>query len=123
VVLTGAIASDTPASGVIRIELDSGIYKYQTYSSWTGSTFTIPSTSYTTDNATAPGTVFVGYIDKLAASATESFTVVYNATRTLFVRVRDGGTAGDTEGIKTFETTGDLTVTGGGITAIRTPDV
>lgn len=122
VVVTAAIPSDTPSSGVIRVQLDSGIYKYQTYSSWTGSTFTIPSTSYTTDNATAPRNVFIGYIDKLAGAATESFTVVFLATRTMFVRVRDGGTAGDLTGIKTFEATADLTSAGGGLNAIRTSD-
>lgn len=123
VVVTTAIPTDTPQPGTIRVELDSGIYKYQTFTSFTGSTFTIPSTSYSGDNATAPANVFISYIDKLAASATESFTVVYTADRTMFVRVRDGGTAGDVEGIKTFETTAALNTGGGGTTAIRTPDV
>lgn len=128
VVVTTATPADTPSSGTIRVELDSGIYRYQAYNSLstttlTNDTFDITSTSYSADNATAPANVFISYIDKLAAAATESFTVVFNATRTLFIRVRDGGTAGDTEGIKTFETTGDLTNTGGGVTAIRTPDV
>lgn len=41
VVVTVAIPTDTPSSGTIRIELDSGIYKYVRYSSYTGSTFTI----------------------------------------------------------------------------------
>jgi len=122
VVLTGPIDSDTPSTGTIRIELDSGIYKYQAYTSWTGSTFTIASTSFSGDNATAPANVFVSYIDKLAASATESFTVVYNAPRTMFVRVRDGGTAGDLEGIITFEATAALGTNGGGLNAIRTSD-
>ena len=122
VVCTASIPSDTPDSGTIRVELDSGIYKYQTYTSFATATFTIPSTSYTADNATAPANVFISYIDKLATGATENFTVVFNATRTLFIRVRDGGTAGDSEAIKTFETTGDLTSGGGGVTAIRTPD-
>lgn len=129
VVCTTGIPSDTPPSGVVRVELDSGIYKYQPYDSIstttiTNDTFDISTlNNYTGDNATAPANVFIGYIDKLAAGATESFTVVFNALRTLFVRVRDGGTAGDLEGIRTFETTGDLTSTGGGVTAIRTSDV
>jgi hypothetical protein len=41
----------------------------------------------------------------------------------LFIRARDGGTAGDIAGIKTFETTGTLGSGGGSTTVIRTPDV
>jgi len=52
-----------------------------------------------------------------------SFTVVFNAPRSLFIRARDGGTAGDDAGIKTFETTGTLGAAGGSTTVIRTPDV
>jgi hypothetical protein len=124
VVMGAAIPTDTPSSGVIRIELDSpAIYRYQAYTSWTGSTFTIASTSYTGANqATAGNNVFIGYIDKLAAAATESFTVVYNTDRTMFVRVRDGGTAGDLTGIKTFQATAVLGSSGGGLNAIRTSD-
>jgi len=119
VVLTAAIPVDTPGTGSIRIQLDTGIYRLQTYTSYTGSTFTIPSTSYTGANiATNPRDVFVGYIDKLAAAATESFTTVYDADRTLFVRVRDGGASP----IKSFKTTSVLSSTGGSSTATRTSD-
>lgn len=123
VVVTAAIPSDTPSAGTIRVELDNGIYRYIDYTSWATSTFTTASTDWTDPNdATAPKNVFISYIDKLAGAATESFTVVYNADRTMFVRVRDGGTAGDAEGIKTFETTAVLGSGGGGTTAIRTSD-
>lgn len=123
VVVTAAIPSDTPSAGTIRVELDNGIYRYIAYTSWATSTFTTASTDWTDPNdATAPKNVFISYIDKLAGAATESFTVVYNADRTMFVRVRDGGTAGDAEGIKTFETTAVLGSGGGGTTAIRTSD-
>jgi len=51
-------------------------------------------------------------------NTTATFTVVYNVDRSLFIRVRDGGTSP----IKTFETTGTLTNAGGSTTAIRTSD-
>jgi hypothetical protein len=122
VVLNSTISGDTPSTGVIRIQLDSGIYRYQPYTSYGSTSFSIASADYSTDGGSTAANVFVGYIDKLATAATESFTVVYSADRTMFLRVRDGGTAGDLVGIKTFETASALTVTGGGTNAIRTPD-
>jgi hypothetical protein len=118
VVVTTTIPSDTPSSGTIRIELNSGIYRRVTYTSFSGSTFTIPSTDFSSDPATAPKNVFISYIDKLATSTSESFTVVYSSDRPLFVRVRDGGVTP----IKTFETTATLGSAGGSATAIRTSD-
>jgi hypothetical protein len=61
---------------------------------------------------------FISYIDVATATTEESFTVVYNADRTLFIRVRDGGA----DPIKTFETTATLGSGGGSATAIRTTD-
>ena len=116
------IPVDTPQTGIIRIQLDSGIYRTIAFTSWTGSIFTIASTSFVADPAAIGNGVYVAYIDKLAGAATEGFTLVYNADRNLFVRVRDGGTAGDAIPIKTFETTGTLGTAGGSATAIRTSD-
>lgn len=118
VVVNGAIPSDTPSSGTIRVKRNSGIYSRIAFSSFTGSTFTITSTDFSTDNAANANDVFISYIDKLAAATSESFTVVFLATRSLFVRVRDGGGTP----IKTFETTGSLGSAGGSATAIRTAD-
>jgi len=118
VVVTTSIPSDTPATGTIRILLDSGIYRRVAYTSFTGSTFTIGSTDFSSDNATSGNNVFISYIDKLAGSTSELFTVVYNSDRSLFIRVRDGGVTP----IKTFETTGTLGSAGGSSTVIRTTD-
>lgn len=118
VVTTTAIPSDTPSSGTIRVELDSGIYRRVAYTSFTGSTFTIASTDFSSDFATSGNDVFISYIDKVATATSESFTVVYNTNRSLFVRVRDGGGTP----IKTFETTATLGSGGGSSTAIRTTD-
>lgn len=118
IVVTAAIPSDTPATGTIRVQLDDGTYRLVSYTSFSGSTFTIASTDFSTANATAGNNVWISYIDKLAASASETFTVVYSSDRTLFIRVRDG----DSTPIKTFETTASLTSAGGSATAIRTSD-
>lgn len=118
VVVNETIDSDTPATGTIRILRNSGIRSVHSYSAWSGSTFTIASADFSTDNAAANNGVFSSFIDKVAASSGESFTVVFNTTRNLFVRVRDGGGSP----IKTFETTGTLTSAGGSTTAIRTTD-
>jgi len=120
VVVTAAIPVDTPQTGTIRIQLDSGIYKYQAYTSWVTSTFTIASTDFSGDNATSGNTpdVFIGYIDKLAAGTSEAVALVYNADRDLFVRVRDGGGTP----IKTYEASASFTSTGGSATASRITD-
>ena len=120
VVCTTAIPTDTPTSGTIRIELDTGIYRRVAYTSYTSATFTIASTNFTGVNvSTAPNNVYVSYIDKLADATTASYTAVYSTDRSLFIRIRDGGSTP----IKTFETTGVNGSAGGSATAIRTPDV
>lgn len=119
VVVTTAIPSDTPSTGYIRVERDDGTYYNQQYTSWTGSTFTIPSTDYSTNNATAGNDVMIAYIDKLATATTESFTGIYSSDRSLWVRVRDGKATP----IKTFETAATFGSGGGSVTAIRTSDL
>jgi len=118
VVSTTAIPSDTPATGTIRIILDSGIERRIAYTSFTGSTFTIASTDFSTDNATSTNNMYLGYIDKLAAATSEAVTWVYSSDRALFVRARDGGGTP----IKTFESPATMGTNGGSITIIRTPD-
>jgi hypothetical protein len=118
VVVTTAIPADTPSEGTIRIELDSGRYRKVSYTSWTGSTFTIPSTDFSTDPATAPKNVMISYIDTLADADTEQFTCVYSAPRTLWIRARDGGATP----IKTYESAGSLGAGGGSVNIVRTSD-
>jgi hypothetical protein len=118
VVVNGTIPSDTPTTGSIRILRANGVYSRHVYTARAGSTFTITSSDFSTNNAANGAGVYVSYIDKLATAASESFTGVYLADRSLFIRVRDGGSTP----IKTFETTGVLGVAGGSSTAIRTAD-
>lgn len=122
------IATDIPQDGSstntrLRIELDDGIYRRQAYTSHVGSTFTIPSSDYSVTNATSGNNVFVAFIDVLADATTESYTAQFVANRDLFVRVRDGGTAGDGIPIKTFESTAaQFLGTPQTVAAIRTAD-
>jgi len=102
VVVASAIPSDTPTSGTIRVVDDGGLDRLLSYSSFSGSTFTVASADFSGVNASATNNVYITYIDKLADATSEFFTAVYASDRPLFIRVRDGaGTP-----IKTFETTG-----------------
>ena len=88
-------------NSTIRIQMDDGRYRRIQYSSHDSSdTFTIPSTSFTSDEAAVNNDVFLGFIDLASSGATLTFTGVHAAVdRDLFVRVRDGGATP----IKTFE--------------------
>lgn len=119
VVVNGSIPVDTPSSGTIRILRNSGVYTKHAYTSWAGSTFTIASTDFSSDNASNANNLFISYIDKLATGTSESFTAVYSTNRTMFVRVRDGGVTP----IKTFESTATFGSAGFNITASRISDV
>jgi hypothetical protein len=116
VVVTTAIPADTPASGTIRVLDDNGIYVRAPYTSWASSTFTLTGTFGST--ATQPKNVYVSYIDKDSSGTNESFTTIFNATRTLYIRVRDGKSTP----IKTAEATSDLTSAGGSYTINRVDD-
>jgi hypothetical protein len=119
-----AIPTDTPASagtlGGIRVERDSGLYSLHRYTALSTSTnnFTIPSASFSGDNATTPFNVFVSYIDKTTTLTEESFSYVYNGDRTHFIRVRDGGATP----IKTAEATGTMGTNGGNGSVNRISD-
>ena len=121
VVMTTAIPSDTPSSGTIRIENDEGRYVRIPYSSYTGSTYTIPSYDFSgtgaNDSCASGNNVFISYIDIETATTSETFTSVYNTDRALFIRVRNS-----TIPIKTFESTGTLGSSGGSATTGRIAD-
>ena len=120
-------ATDTPTAGTIRVLDANGIYQIINYTGVTAGSGTLTFSGCTSSGswtAAATNNAFLSYIDKLATATTATYTVVYsNTPRSLFIRVRDGGTAGDAEGIKTFETTGSLGSAGGSTTVIRTSDV
>lgn len=119
-----AIPSDTPATagtiGGIRVERDDGLYSLHRYTSINFATdvFTIPSHNFSTNNATSPFNVFATYLDLVTASTQETFSYVYNADRTHFLRVRDGGATP----IKNAEATGTMSNTGGTASVNRIDD-
>jgi hypothetical protein len=121
VVVTTAIPSDTPSSGTIRIENDEGRYVRIPYTSFTGSTYTIPSYDFSgtgaNDSCADLNNVFISYLDLETATTAEAFTSVYNTDRDLFIRVRNSSIP-----IKTFESTGTLGSGGGSATTGRIAD-
>lgn len=120
----GNIPVDTPATGTIRIERDSGEFTRHAYTAIDGTNafFTIASTDFSTDNATlTTNTVFVSYIDKVATSTTESFNTVFNATRSLRVIVRNGAVTGPNP-IKPIDVAASLGSGGGSTTISRDLD-
>ena len=121
---TGNIPVDTPATGTIRVERDSGEFTRHAYTAIDGTHtfFTIASTDFSTDNATlTTNDVFVSYIDKVATATTESFNTVFNATRALRVIVRNGGVTGPNP-IVPIDVAGSLGSGGGATTISRVLD-
>lgn len=117
--------TDTPTSGTLRVKGDDGVYHRVPYTGLTKTSTTLTFTGCTNvPTASIANDVFISYIDKVASSSSESYTTVFSTgnPRSLFIRVRDGGTAGDAIPIKTFESTGTLGSAGGTSTAIRTSD-
>ena len=119
-----AIPSDTPSvagsKGGIRIEHDNGLYSLHRYTALDLATddFTIPSYDFTGKTSTSGNNVFISYLDLTTAATSEFFQYVYSSDRTHFVRARDGGVTP----IKTAETTGVMTDTGGTASVNRISD-
>ncbi len=118
ITVNASIPTDTPTSGTLRVYTNSGLSRRITYSSYTGSVFTIASTDFSGDNASIGNNLFISYIDLLASGGSAAFTGVYSSPRQLVVKVRDGGGSP----IKEYISTGTLGSTGGSVTAIRTVD-
>lgn len=119
VVVNGSIPTDTPATGTIRILRANGFYTRHAYTVWSGSTFTIGATDFSSNNAANGANTYVSYLDAASSGTTMSFTGIYASDRNLFVRVRNGG---GTPKIKTYETTAVLGAAGGGATTSRISD-
>ena len=120
-----AIPSDTPSTagskGSIRIERDDGLYSLHRYTALDTGTddFTIPSTDFSSNNATSGNNVFVGYLDYTATGTSDTFSYVYSSDRDHFMRVRDGGATP----IKTAEAQGTMGTNGGTISVNRIDDI
>jgi hypothetical protein len=125
--IDATIPGDTPATGSgadtsrIRVELDTGVFREQEYTSYATDTFVVPSTDYSGGNVAAiANDVFIGYIDDLVESPNTalSYTAIYSSDRDLIVRVRDGGATP----IKTFEAPATFGSSNTTVAAIRTTD-
>jgi hypothetical protein len=116
----GNVPADAPQTGVLRVTLDDGRIRRVPYTSHdSDDAFTIASSDWQDpDDAGIGNGVMLAFIDKAAATDPESFTIVYDANRTLWVRVRDGGGTP----IKTYESQASLTNAGGSATALRISD-
>jgi hypothetical protein len=128
IVVTTAIPTDTPATGSIRVQNDEGRYVKIPYTSYTGSTYTIPSYNFSgsgdNDSVTTGNFFFPTWLDEQAVTTTEQVTVVYNANRNLVVRVRNGYTGTPAVNpIVPFETVAILGSTGGSQAVNRVLDL
>jgi hypothetical protein len=99
-VFTAGVPTDIEVPGTLRLVNDSDyevLLNYTAVSQTTVPRDTLTISAYNfsgtqeNDAATAGNGAYITYIDKLAGSTTESFTVVYSTDRDLFIRVRDGG--------------------------------
>lgn len=114
---TGNIPADAPASGTLRVVLDDGRIRYVEYDSHDGDDQFTLGVGYTdwsgANQATAGKGVMISFLDKAATGDTESFTIQYDAARTLWCRRRDGGASPK----KTYEAQSALGASGGSATA------
>jgi hypothetical protein len=117
----GNIPADAPATGVLRVTLDDGRHRRIAYTGHDGDDeFTIGSSDWLDPDDAAIGKgVMLAFIDKQTALTQEEFTLQYDATRTLWIRVREGTSATP---IKTYEGPGTLGATGGSATVGRIDD-
>jgi hypothetical protein len=90
------IPGSTPDTGTIRIVNDDGFHIRHPYSTYSDTTdqFTITSADFSGDGLTEQASigsgVYVTYVDKAAASESETFQAVYDNDLNLVVVVRDG---------------------------------
>ncbi|MEA3280267.1 MAG: hypothetical protein U9Q38_06685 [Thermodesulfobacteriota bacterium] len=113
-------AKDTPSAGQFRLYDDAGVSHVVSYTSYTVEASTMTFLGCTnTPAATALNNAFISYTDELVSGTSTTFTSVYHSPRTLYVRVRDGGTVNGTP-VKTFFTTLSL---GSSTSAVLTADI
>lgn len=117
IVVSGSISADTPAAGVVRIVIDGNTEHRYTYTSWSGSTFTLSGTL--SQSYSAGLGVYVPIIDAQASAATASNTLTYSADIPVLVVVRRATGASK---IIPFEVDGTVTAAGFSANAIRNAD-
>jgi hypothetical protein len=122
VLVSGAIANDTPSSGVLRLvdtsDTSATRESRHTYTSWSGSTFSGVSPTLDRNWTETDDKAYVPFIDTTASSTSETVQVIYVSDRSILVRVRRYAATA----ILPFETTGTFGSTGFSTSAIRTTD-
>ncbi|MEO1399681.1 MAG: hypothetical protein AAFV72_00315 [Cyanobacteria bacterium J06635_1] len=93
VIATATIPSWVPSSGAFRITLNSGLRRLVPYSSYSGQTFSIASTDFSSDNAAAGNGVMPVGIDREATATSESFTGVFSTPQEFVIKVTRGSDA------------------------------
>ena len=114
-----AIPDNTPASGQLRITLNSGVRRLVPYTSFTGSVFTIPSTDFSGDNASISNGVMIAYIDETAIATSVSYTAIKGASNT---QVTATVRRGSNQPIVPFKANPIFGATGFSVGAIRNSD-
>jgi hypothetical protein len=77
VVVNETIPTWTPQTGFLRITTNSGLRRLVNYTSWTGLTFTIPSTDFSGDNVASTNGIMPSPVDGVIVAGQASFTGVY----------------------------------------------
>ena len=114
-----AIPDNTPASGQLRISLNSGVRRLVSYTSFTGSVFTIPATDFSGDNASIGNGTMIAYIDETATATTVSYTAIKGAGNT---QVTATVRRGDNQPIVPFKANPIFGNNGFSVGAIRNSD-
>lgn len=68
VVVSHVIPTDTPTTGTIRVKNDAGTFIDCSYTSYSGSTYTISSTDFSINNATSGNTIIIDYLNQGATN-------------------------------------------------------
>ena len=109
------IPTDTPDAGtIILVNTGTDVEEVMTYTSWSGSAFTLSSAHSGGYDGTDTAYVPYIYAEATGTTVTETSTI-YTVNRNVLCRVRK-------KGILPFETTGSFTTTGYTATAQRTAD-
>lgn len=93
VVVNESIPSWVPSSGQLRITTNSGLRKLVAYTSYSGSTFTIPSTDFSGDNVDIGNGVMPMGFDDVSVGGQASFTGVYTSDVNFLIKVTNGSSA------------------------------
>jgi len=114
-VTVNSVPANTPATGWLRLTVDDNRRVFLEYTATNGTTtYTIPSHDFSGNDTAASGSeIIVMPIDKPVTVDPTTYTTVFTTPMTMWVRVRDGGAAGDGIPIKPIDQQASLGSSGG----------